>query len=206
MAAPVLNINPIFPQQRLIAKAVESLRRGGLIAYPTDTAYGIGADLFNKKAIERIYMLKPQKKKKMMAFICNGLKDISHYAIISDQAYRLMKKHIPGPYTFVLHATREVPKLVMTPRNTVGIRVPDNAICQAIVSELGNPIITTSATFPGNDDVVSDPGDIRDKLGHALDYIIDCGPLPIELSTIVDLSGPEPEILRRGKGDTAFFE
>ena len=189
----------------MIAQIVERLRNGGLIAYPTDTTYGIGADLYNKKAVEKIYKIKPHKKNKMLSFICSDLKDISRYAIISDTAYRLMRKHLPGPYTFVLYATREVPKLVMAPRNTVGIRVPDNVICQTIVRELGNPIISTSAAIAENE-IFSDPSDIVNSIGHVLDFVLDSGPLPIEATTVIDLSGMEPEIIRRGKGDASFFE
>lgn len=204
MGCQILKINPQYPQKRLIDKVVDSLRNGGLIAYPTDTTYGIGADLFNKKAVDKIYRLKPHKKNKMLAFICADLKDISRYAFVSDEAYRAMKKHLPGPYTFVLPAAREVPSLVMTKRKTVGIRVPDNDIAQAIVRELGNPIITTSTTRREND-IFDDPLEIRDSLGHALDYVIDGGLLPVEPSTVIDLSGLEPEVIREGKGDTAPF-
>ena len=201
----ILKINPMFPQKRLVSMVVDSLRQGGLIAYPTDTTYGIGADLFNKKAVDRIYQIKPHKKLKMLAFICADLRDISRYAFVADESYRSMKKHLPGPYTFVLEASREVPKLVLTRRKTVGIRVPDNIIAQAIVSELGNPIITTSATRTENV-IFDDPLEIHKTLGHALDFVIDGGLLPVEPSTVVDLSGTEPEIIRKGKGDIRPFE
>lgn len=204
MACQILKINPLYPQKRLVSKVVDSLRGGGLIAYPTDTTYGIGADLFNKKAVDRIYQLKPHKKLKMLAFICADLKDISRYAFVSDEAYRAMKKHLPGPYTFVLPASREVPKLVLTKRKTVGIRVPDNIIAQTIVSELGNPIITTSATRHEND-IFDDPLEIHKIMGHALDYVIDGGIMPVEPSTVIDLSGVEPELIRKGKGDITPF-
>lgn len=206
MAAKMLKINHEHPQKRLILQAVECLRSGGVIAYPTDTTYGIGADLFNKKAIDKIYRLKPHKKNKSLAFICNDLKDISRYALISDSAYRIMKSHIPGPYTFILHATREVPKLVMTQRNTVGIRVPDSPICLEIVKELGNPIITTSVTLSDGGDIFADPDEIRNHIGHALDLIIDGGLMPVEASSVIDLSGREPLVIRKGKGDVSGLE
>ena len=143
--AGMLKINPHVPNTRLIDMAVESLAEGGLIAYPTDTAYGIGSSLFSKKGIKRIYMLKPHKKEKPLTFLCADLKDISRYAHVSDEAYRIMKRLTPGPFTFILNATREAPKLMMTNRKTVGIRVPDNRVCQALIAGLGNPIISTTA-------------------------------------------------------------
>ena len=205
MRCQILKVNPIYPQKHLVAQVVEILRKGGLIAYPTDTTYGIGADLFNKRAVERIYQLNPHKKKKMLGFLCHDLKDISHYAHVSDSAYRAMKAHLPGPYTFVLPATREVPNLVLTQRKTVGIRVPDNVICRAILEELGNPIISTSATRSEND-IFDDPLEIQDVMGHALDCVIDGGILSVKPSSVIDLTGEEPEIIRAGKGDVGFFE
>jgi len=198
--AQLLNINTVHPDVRLIRKAVAALRDDKMIAYPTDTVYGLGASLFSKKAIEKIYMLKPHKKKKPLTFVCADLKDISRYAHVSDEAFRIMKKLAPGPYTFILSATREVPRLVMTPRKTVGVRIPDNSVCQAIIAELGNPIISTSAMSQDRE-YIDDPETILDNLGHALEYVIDGGPLPYEPSTVLDLSGAAPVIVREGKGD-----
>jgi len=198
--AVVLKANPVHPQKRHIEHVVDSLRNAGMIVYPTDTTYGLGADLFSKKGIDRIYRIKPQKKKKPLSFICADLKDISRYAHVSDSAYRIMKRLLPGPYTFVLPATREVPRLVMTKRKTVGIRVPDNNICLEIVRALGNPVISTSAT--SDQKYFDDPDIIEDKLGHAVDYILDGGIIPFEPSTVIDFTdGDEPVLLREGKGD-----
>ncbi|MCD4805081.1 MAG: threonylcarbamoyl-AMP synthase, partial [Desulfobacterales bacterium] len=144
----LIEINSINPQTRLIYRVVEHLKRGGIIAYPTDTYYGIGCDIMNKKAIEKIYQLKQRNKNKPFSFICSGLKNISHYAKVSNYAYKNMKRLLPGPYTFILEGSKLVPKIMLTKRKTAGIRVPDNAICLALVEELGNPIITTSATMP----------------------------------------------------------
>lgn len=198
--AGLLKVNFYIPNVRLIGMAVEALSGGGLIAYPTDTAYGLGTDLHSKKGIEKIYMLKPHKKKKPLTFLCSDLKDISRYAHVSDEAYRVMKRLTPGPFTFVLHATKEVPKLVMTPRKTVGIRVPDNTICQALISGLGRPIISTTAQSQ-NREYIDDPDQIMRSLGHALDYVIDGGQLPYALSTVIDLTdGAAPTVIRQGKG------
>lgn len=200
----ILKISPDYPQKRLIELVVGTLRNGGIIAYPTDTTYGIGGDLYNKKAVERIYRLKPHKKKKMLSFICHDLKDISRYADLTDMAYRQMKRHLPGPYTFVLNASREVPRLVMTQRRTVGIRVPDNIICRTIIETLGNPILSTSATRSEND-IFDDPLEIADSMGHELDFLIDGGILPMEPSTVIDLTGEQPQVIREGKGEISYF-
>lgn len=201
MGHEFLRVNLEYPQKRHIEKLVESLRNDGLIIYPTDTTYGLGGSLMSKKAIDKIYLLKPHKKKKPLTFLCSDLKHISTYANVSDLAYRVMKRLIPGPYTFILEATREVPKLVMTNRKTVGIRVPDNNICLQIIEELGNPIISTTAVS-AQKEYFDDPYDLRDRMGHAVDYIVDGGLLAFEPSTVIDLTNPnEVTIIREGKGD-----
>ena len=193
-------INRDFPQQRLIKKVVQILKDGGVIAYPTDTIYGIGCDIFNKKGIEKIYQIKKREKNKPMSFICADLSDISQYAIVSNYAYRIMRKCLPGPYTFILEASSKTPKKIMSKRKTVGIRIPDHKICLAIVTELGHPLITTSANI-STEEELNNPDDIEDKLGSSLGLIIDEGPLISEPSTIVDLTGDSPTILREGKGE-----
>ena len=193
-------INRDFPQQRLIKKVVKILKDGGVIAYPTDTIYGIGCDIFNKKGIEKIYQIKKREKNKPMSFICADLSDISQYAIVSNYAYRIMRKCLPGPYTFILEASSKTPKKIMSKRKTVGIRIPDHKICLAIVTELGHPLITTSANI-STEEELNNPDDIEDKLGSSLGLIIDEGPLISEPSTIVDLTGDSPAVLREGKGE-----
>lgn len=201
MGHEFLRVNLEYPQKRHIDRMVEALKDDGLIIYPTDTTYGLGGSLFSKKAIEKIYMLKPHKKKKPLTFLCSDLKDISRYAHVPDLAYRVMKRLIPGPYTFILEATREVPKLVMTNRKTVGIRVPDNNICLQLVEGLGNPIISTTAVS-AQKEYFDDPYDLRDRLGHAVDYIVDGGLLAFDPSTVIDLTDPDGvKIIREGKGD-----
>jgi tRNA threonylcarbamoyl adenosine modification protein (Sua5/YciO/YrdC/YwlC family) len=146
----IIEINPTHPQPRLIRRVVEALAQGAVVSYPTDTVYGIGCDIFSKSGIERIYQLKDRTRKKPLSFICSDLKDISRYAQVPDSAYRIMRKYLPGPYTFILEATKEVPRIMMSKRRTVGIRVPNNPICLALVKELMHPIISTSANVHGD--------------------------------------------------------
>ncbi|MFH0803014.1 MAG: L-threonylcarbamoyladenylate synthase [bacterium] len=200
----ILSVDTHEPELKLVRRAVEILRRGGIIAYPTDTVYGIGCDLFNKKAIERVYQIKRIPKYKQLSFICSDLKEISRYAQVGNFAYRMMKHLLPGPYTFLLAATRIVPKMMLTKRRTVGIRVPNNEIVLSIVRELGNPIISTSASLY-KDEILSDPEEIGKNFGPSLDLIIDGGKLVSELSSVVDLSGEPPIIIREGKGDISLF-
>jgi tRNA threonylcarbamoyl adenosine modification protein (Sua5/YciO/YrdC/YwlC family) len=201
----LLKINPINPQKHLIGRVVEDLKKGGVIAYPTDTVYGIGCDIFVKSAVERIYRIKGRDKKKPLSFICEDLKHISQYAIVGDNAYRIMRRLIPGPYTFILRATKLVPKVMLTKRETVGIRVPASEICRTLVHELGHPIVTTSANV-SNDAIISDPEEIEEKMGKLLDVVIDGGPLPQEPSTMIDLTGDAPIVVREGKGDTGWLK
>jgi len=195
---PILSINPEDPQQRLINRVSEVLENGGLIAYPTDTFFGIGCDLYNKKGIQLIYRLKNRPLKKPFSFVCDSLKEISRYAIVSNYAYKTMKRLLPGPYTFVLDGTRLVPKIMLTKRKTVGIRVPDNKICLDLVRTFGRPIISTSAGY-------DDPQSIKEAFESHLDIIIDGGALFPSPSSVVSLIDDTPEVIREGKGDVSFF-
>ncbi|MFO8088256.1 MAG: L-threonylcarbamoyladenylate synthase [Desulfatiglandaceae bacterium] len=190
----IFSINSDNPQQRLINRVSGILDAGGIIAYPTDTFYGIGCDLYNKRSIQAIYRIKNRPLKKPFSFVCDSLKEISRYAVVSNYAYKTMKRMLPGPYTFVLQGTRLVPKMMLTARKTVGIRVPANNICLALVKTLGRPIISTSA---GCDD----PVDILDTHGAFLDAIIDGGVLYQSPSSVISLIDDEPVVLREGKGD-----
>ena len=201
----MITINPDNPQPRLIQKAATILHQGGIIAYPTDTIYGIGCNVFNKKAIERIYQIKQKSRKEPLSFICPDLKNVSKFAILSNPDYKIMRRLFPGPYTFVLKGTRVVPKLMLTKRKTVGIRVPNNNICLMLLNVFGNPIVSTSVSV-GDNGFFNDPYDIEDRLGRALDLIIDGGVLGFESSSVIDLTNQPPSILRRGKGDVSFFE
>jgi tRNA threonylcarbamoyl adenosine modification protein (Sua5/YciO/YrdC/YwlC family) len=201
----ITKINPENPQERLITNVVEILKKGGVIAYPTDTYYGIGCDIMNKKAIEKIYQLKQRNKIKPFSFICSGLKNISHYAKVSNYAYKTMKRLLPGPYTFILGGSKLVPKIMLTKRKTAGIRVPDNPICLALIEALGNPIISTSATKPDGT-IIYDPSLIHDFYHPRIDVVIDGGPVPGLPSSVISLINDTPEIIRKGRGDISIFE
>jgi tRNA threonylcarbamoyl adenosine modification protein (Sua5/YciO/YrdC/YwlC family) len=198
--APILAIDPVHPQPRLVERAVTLLSEGGLVALPTDTYYAIACDLFDKRAIERIYQLKQLPRTHELSFICADLAEISRYAIVENAAYRVLRRKTPGPFTFILPSTRLVPDLVMRRQKTVGIRVPESPIVLEIVRQLSHPVISTSAATPEGE-VLIDPRDIKDKLGHGLDLILDGGYRPNEPSTVIDLTGPEPLVVRQGKGD-----
>jgi len=183
---------------------VQVLSEGGLIAYPTDTCYGIGCDLLNKKAIEKIYQLKKRPLAKPFSFICADLKNISEYAKVSNFAYKTMRRLLPGPYTFILEGSRLVPKIMLTRRKTAGIRVPDNAICLSLVQLLGHPIISTSASREDGS-VMSDPYDIAEYYKPPLDLVIDGGIIAPAPSSVISLIGDEPEVIRAGKGEVDDF-
>ena len=200
-----LLINPIDPQPRLIKQVVECLKKGGVIIYPTDTTYGIGCDIYNRKAIKKIFQIKQRDQRKPFSFICNDLAEISTYAQVSNFAFKILKRHLPGAYTFVLDATKIVPESLSTKQKTVGIRMPENAICQAIVAELGNPLVTTSANTSG-EDTPQDPRDIQENMGQLVDFVIDGGISMDEASTVISLINDKTDILRQGSGDTAWIE
>lgn len=194
----LLPINPEHPEPRKVRRAVDALERGEVIAYPTDTVYGLGCDLFNKKAIDRIYQIKQIPKKQKLTFICPDLSDIAHFAIVDNQQYRLLRRVLPGPYTFILEATREVPKIVQSKRKTVGIRVPDHPVVQALVQELGRPVITSSAVSTEGEPFI-DPEEIDDRF-KGLAMTLDAGAGGMEATTVVDLTSGEIEVIREGAG------
>ncbi|MFZ7126921.1 MAG: L-threonylcarbamoyladenylate synthase [Desulfobacterales bacterium] len=201
----LIQINPINPQERLIRKVVDIIRRGGVVAYPTDTCYGIGCDIMNKKAIERVYQIKQQDRNKPFSFMCSDLTNISDYAKVSNYAYKTMKRLLPGPYTFILEGSKLVPRIMLTRRKSAGIRVPNHRICIEMVRELGNPIITTTATTE-NGDMFEDPSLLHDHFGPRLDLVVDGGIVKGTPSSIVSLVDDTPEIIRHGEGDVRLFE
>ena len=200
----LLTVNPENPQPRLIHQVCESLRGGGVIAYPTDTTYGLGCDIFSRQGVRTIYQIKQRDARKPFSFICADLADVSRYAHVSNLAFRIMKRHLPGPYTFVLEATRVVPDSLVTRQKTVGIRIPDDQIALDIVRELGHPLVTTSANLAG-EAPLHDPYDIEQQLGRQLDLVVDGGIRLGDPSTIVSLIDDRIEVLREGSGDISWI-
>jgi len=200
MAADIITVYKDTPHQRIVNQVVETLKDGGVIAYPTDTIYGLGADLHNKKALERILRIKNQHQAKPLSFILSDLKDISKYANVPDFAYKIMRRVTPGPYTFVLNCTKEVPRLLLWKRKTIGIRIPDAPFAIKIVETLGHPILSTSVPL-GENGYHTDPTEIAEKYGNDIDLILDAGVLFNNPSTVVDFTNNEPEIIRYGAGD-----
>lgn len=192
-----LEINPEHPEPRKIQRAVEALRDGGVIAYPTDTVYGIGCDITQKRAVDRVYQIKRMKPDQPLAFLCPDMGDLSKYATIDDRTYRLMRRLTPGPYCFILEASREVPRILQMKRKTVGIRIPHNEVALALVRALGNPIVSSTASKDG--EALNDPAEI-DEAFPMLDLILDAGYGGLTPSTVLDVTGPEIIVVREGAG------
>ena len=199
----LLSINIDHPEPRKLRRAVEALEAGGVIAYPTDTVYGLGCDLMNKNAIERLYAIKRMDRSHPLAFVCPDLSDIAKYAVVENQVYRVLRRLLPGPYTFILPATREVPKLVQMKRKNVGIRVPGLEVTRALARELGRPIISSTAARPGEEPFV-DPNEIDDAF-KGLALVLDGGAGGLVPTTVIDLTTTPPEIVREGAGDVEEF-
>ena len=202
--ARLIEIHPTDPQPRLVAAAVQALRTGALIAYPTDSSYALGCQLGDKRSLDRIRRIRRTDKKHNFTLVCSDLAEISTYARIENWAYRLIKSLTPGPYTFILPATREVPKrLQNAKRRTIGIRVPDHTLVRAMLDSLGEPIMSSTLTLPGDDMPLTNADDVMQRVGHEVDVVIDSGPTGIEPTTVLDLSHGEIEVLRYGRGDTS---
>ncbi|MDX1763140.1 MAG: L-threonylcarbamoyladenylate synthase [bacterium] len=202
--ATVLRVHPENPQGRHIERTAEVMRNGGVIVYPTDTVYGLGCDIMNTQAVNRIIRIKGRDPKKPLSFVCADLTHISRYAMVSNFAYRILKRFLPGPYTFVLPASREVPKLLRSRSKTVGIRIPDHPVPLALVTAMGNPILSTSANR-SNEEVITDPDELRVGLGKEVDIILDSGILPVLPSSVISLIDDEAVILREGAGELQHF-
>ncbi len=199
----LLSVNAEHPEPRKIARAVEALEAGEVIAYPTDTVYGLGCDLFSKKGVDRLYAIKGMPRSHPLAFICPDLADIARYAIVEKPVYRVLRHFLPGPYCFIVEATREVPKLVQTKRRTVGIRVPQHEVVLALTRALGRPIITTTAQREGSDPFV-DADEIDDAF-RGLALVLDGGTGGLVPTTVIDLTKAPPEIVREGVGPVDAF-
>lgn len=205
--AQFFQIHPDNPQQRLIVQAADIIRKGGLVVYPTDSAYALGCHIGDKDALERIRSLRKLDKNHNFTLMCRDLSELATYARVDNQVFRLLKNHTPGAYTFILEATAEVPRRLLHPkRKTIGLRVPDNAIALALLAELGEPLMTSSLLLPGDEYPMTDPYDIRDNLEHFVELVIDGGYCGLEPTTVIDLTGDSPELLRQGKGDFSPFD
>ena len=201
-----LQIHPVNPQPRLIAQAVERLREGDVIVYPTDSSYALGCQLGDKAAAERIRHIRQTDRHHNFTLVCRDLSEIATYAKVDNQRYRMLKAATPGPFTFILQATHEVPRRLQHPRRkTIGIRVPDNAIVCALLAELGEPMMSCTLILPGDDWPLSDAEEIRERLEPAVDLIIDGGSGQHEPTTVIDLTGDAPQLLRQGLGDAGPF-
>ena len=203
----LLSIHPVNPQPRLVRQAIASIRDGSVVVYPTDSSYALGCLIGDKEAMERIRRIRNADKNHNFTLVCRDLSEIARYARVDNTQYRTLRAFTPGPYTFLLEATREVPKRLQNPkRRTIGIRVPDKAIVRMLLAELGEPIMSSTLMLPGESAPMTDPQEIKERLEHAVDLVIDGGPGGFEASSIVDLSGPAPLVVRRGKGDVSAFE
>jgi tRNA threonylcarbamoyl adenosine modification protein (Sua5/YciO/YrdC/YwlC family) len=200
----ILQINDTHPQPRQISKVIQILRSDGVIIYPTDTVYGLGCDIHSKKALDKVRRIKKMDDKRPLSFVFADLKSISQYAQVEDNDYKILRKFLPGPYTFVLKATRLVPRIVLTKRNEVGIRIPDNKVCQALVTELGNPILSSSVRMP-DEELLWDPKEIERIYKGQVELVIDAGTFMPEPSSVISLVDEAPVVLREGKGDVTPF-
>jgi tRNA threonylcarbamoyl adenosine modification protein (Sua5/YciO/YrdC/YwlC family) len=205
--AQFFQIHPVNPQARLVRRAVEILLEGGVIVYPTDSSYALGCQLGEKSALERIRRIRRIDDKHLFSLVCRDLSEITTYAKIDNQAFRLLKTLTPGPYTFIHEATKQVPRRLLHPRRkAIGIRVPDNEICRALLGELNQPILSTTLVLPDAGQPMTDPDAMREVLDKHVDLIIDGGFCGLDPTTVVDMTAEPPQVLRVGKGDASLFE
>lgn len=205
--AHFLEIHPENPQSRLVYQAIDIIRKGGVIVYPTDTNYALACQIGDKQALDKIKRIRQLDDKHNFTLLCKDLAQVSAFTKVSNEAHRLIKSLTPGPFTFVIGATKDVPRRMLhAKRKTIGIRIPDNAIAMALVEELGEPLLSTTLILPNEDYALSDPYDIRDKLEYDLDLIIDAGIIESELSTIISCAEGQVEIVRQGKGVAPMLE
>ncbi len=199
-------IHPENPQQRLLKQAAQIIAGGGIVAAPTDSAYALVCRLDDKAAVEKLRRIRGVDDKHHLTLLVRDLSEIAHFARVDNTQYRLLKAAMPGPYTVILEATREVPRRLSHPsRKTIGVRVPENAILLGLIEELGEPLIGTTLQLPGDDHMLSDPDEVLERLGKQIELVIDGGAGTLEATTVVDLTGPTPELVREGRGDPAVF-
>ena len=204
--AKIIEIHPVDPQPRRVAEIVETIREGGLIAYPTDSSYAFGCHIGDKRAMDRIRRIRRTDKNHNFTLVCSDLSEISTYAGVDNWAYRMLKSMTPGPFTFILPATREVPKRLQHPkRRTIGLRVPDHPLVRAVLDALGEPIMSSTLLLPGDELPLTDPLEIEERIGHEVDLIVDAGPTGIEPTSVIDISDDTVKVLRVGRGDVSAF-
>jgi tRNA threonylcarbamoyl adenosine modification protein (Sua5/YciO/YrdC/YwlC family) len=200
--AQYFHIHPTHPQHRLIVQAARIVRDGGVIAYPTDSCYALGCHTGDKAAMERMRRIRQVDDKHHLTLMCRDLSEIGSMARVDNTQYRLLKRLTPGSYTFILEATRELPRRILHPRRkTIGIRVPDHAVAHALLAELGEPLLSTTAILPDDEGPVNDGLELRERVQHDIDLVLDCGPCGVLPTTVIDLTGAQPVVLRRGKGE-----
>ena len=205
--AQYFQIHPLSPQERLVRRAVEVVRNGGLIVYPSDSSYALGCQIDNKDALERLRLIRQLGQEHRFALVCRDLSQISSFTRFGNEAFRLIKMLTPGPFTFILKATKEVPRRLQHPKfKTVGIRIPNSPIVQALVKELGEPLFSSTLIMPGDDEAMSDPYEIRERLEKLVDLIIDADVVPYEPTTIIGFTEDTPEIIRQGKAVVTFLQ
>ena len=204
--AQFFSIHPANPQSRLIKQAAAIVRAGGVLAYPTDSCYALGGHLGDKAVMTRIRAIRQVDEHYHFTLMCRNLTEISHYAKVDNRQYRLLKASTPGSYTFIFQATREVPRRLQHPkRNTIGLRIPDHPVVQALLTELNEPLLSSTLMLPGDEFPLNDAGEIRDRLEHHVELVLDGGACGLEMSTVIDLTGDEPKLTRQGKGSLAPF-
>lgn len=205
--AKYFDVHPDNPQPRLIGKVVDIVRNDGLIAYPTDSCFALGAQLGNKDGMERIRAIRQLDDRHHFTLVCQNFAQLGQFVVINNAVFRAIKAATPGEYTFILPATKEVPRRLMHPKKkTVGVRIPDHVAAQALLAELGEPLLSSTLLLPGEDEPMTQGWEIKDELDHSLDAVIDSGDCGVEPTTVIDFSGDEPEVVRRGAGDTTRFE
>lgn len=204
--AQFFSIHPANPQLRLIRQAAAIVRAGGVIAYPTDSCYALGGQLGDKTAMTRIRAIRQMDERHHFTLMCRNLAEISHYAKVDNRQYRLLKMSTPGSYTFIFQATREVPRRLQPPkRDTIGVRIPNHPIVQALLTELDEPLLSSTLIMPGDEFPLNDAGDIRARLEHQVELVVDGGACGLEMTTVIDMTGDMPEVIREGKGSLQPF-
>ncbi|MGH3569827.1 MAG: L-threonylcarbamoyladenylate synthase [Pseudonocardia sp.] len=205
--ARYFDVHPVDPQRRAISQVVELVRAGGVIAYPTDSCFALGCQLGNREGIDRIKEIRQLDDRHHFTLVCKEFAQLGQFVHVSNAVFRLIKASTPGSYTFILPATKDVPRMLLHPRKkTVGVRIPDHAVAHALLDELGEPLVSSTLLLPGYDEPMTQGWDIKEQLDNAVDAVIDSGDCGTESTTVIDLSESEPEIVRRGAGDTSRFE